>query len=427
MAIKKLYPFSETHKKVIINFNNFVINILQGAVRSGKSYLADILTLKEIKGKKGVVAFTGNTTDTVKKNVISKFEGYLNCKIIFKNNSFGQYFIIDKDGYRDLTCYVIGAGKEGDHKKIQGMEILYWYADEVATYNKNFFDMMLTRLCIRDYDGNLISKAILTLNPESPTHWLKKWIDENTDKKNTKYTKGFVISNTFIIDDNYSLSKQYVQQIKNSLSGHMYQRLILGKWSVGEGLVYSVDKLNIVNKKNEEINNILKNKTNLKFTIGVDIGTTHETAFILVCKNTKTNKYYVLKEYYKNKVAPSQLVIDLKNFYEECKKEFDIYNTIEVKYDHAAAYFAAEFNQTNKTNITLTKAKKSVLEGIMFIERQILNNNFFILDSCVNLINEFNGYSWDTNKNNEVIKIKDDAIDALRYAIFSNEYQSSSY
>ena len=427
MAIKKIYPFSQVHKKVILDFKKTTINILQGAVRSGKSYLADMLTLKEIKGKKGVVVFSGNTHDTIKKNVISKYGDYLNCKIIFKNNNLGQYFIIDKDGFRDLTCYVVGGGKKGDDNKVRGMEVLFWYADEVATYHKDFFDMMLTRLSCRDYDGNLISKAILTLNPESPTHWLKKWIDFNIDKNNKQYVKDYVVSNTFTIDDNYSLAKKYVEQIKNSLSGHMYKRLILGQWSVGEGLVYSVDKLNIINKNNQEIDNILKNKSNLKFTIGIDIGTTHETAFILVCKNTKTNKYYVLKEYYKNKVAPSQLVKDLQIFYEECKKEFDIYNTIEVKYDHAAAYFAAEFNQTNKTNIVLTKAKKDVLEGIMFVERQILNNNFFILESCKNLINEFNGYSWDTNKNNEVIKIKDDAIDAMRYAIYSNEYQSSSY
>ena len=421
MAKKKIFPFSNVHKKTIIDFQTHKINILLGAVRSGKSYLADLLSLKYLKGKKGKCIYSGNTCDTIKKNVISNIEVYLDCKIIFKNNSQGQYFIIDKDDYRDLTFYVVGGGKAGDEKKVQGMEVLYWYADEVATYHKDFFNMMLTRLSKED------SKAIFTLNPEGPSHWLKEWIDNNTNKDLKNYIEGFISTNTFTLLDNYSLPKEYVKQIQNSLSGHMYQRLVLGKWSAGEGLVYSVDKVNYIYKENEIINNILKNKNNYKFIIGADFGTTHPSAFVFIAKDLKTKKYYILEEYYKSKIAPSDLSNDLIKFYNDCKNKYGIFTNIEVRYDYAAAWFFQEFQKTTNHNIILTKAKKDVLEGIMFIERLILNNEFFVDMSCINVKNELLSYSWDTKKDNEVIKLKDDILDAIRYAIYSNEYQSSSY
>lgn len=421
MAIKKIYPFSKVHKKTILDFQTNKINILLGAVRSGKSYLADILSLKYLKNKKGKCIWSGCTNDTIKKNSISNLEKYLDCKIIFKNNSFGQYFIIDKDGFRDLIFYVVGGGKAGDEKKVQGMEVLFWYADEVATYHKDFFNMMLTRLSQSD------SKAILTLNPEGPSHWLKQWIDNNTNKDLDNYIEGYIATNTFTLLDNYSLPKQYVKQIQNSLSGHMYQRLVLGKWSAGEGLIYSVDKINYINKEDEIINNILKNKNNYKFTIGIDLGTTHPSAFVFIAKDLKTKKYYILEEYYKSKVAPSDLSKDLIKFYNDCQNKYQIFSNIEVKYDYAAAWFFQEFQKTTNHNIILSKAKKNVLEGIMFIEKLILNNELFVDKSCINVKNEFLSYSWDTKKDNEVIKEKDDILDAIRYAIFSNEYQSSSY
>ena len=413
--IKKIFPFSDTHKESILNFNKYKINIFQGAVRSGKTYLANMLFLKYIKNRKGKIIMSGHSSDTIKKNVISDFENYLGCKIFFKNNNFGQYFTINKEGYKELIFYVVGGGKNGDEAKVQGLEVLFWYADEVSTYAKPFFDMMLTRLSRQD------SKALFTLNPASPTHWLKKWIDENTDINSLNYVENYVYTRTYKLTDNYSLPKEYIEQISKSLKGVMYNRLVLGKWAIGEGLIYSVDNIKINDNKKELEDFIINNRA--KLTIGVDLGTIHPSAFILVAK--VKNTYYVMEEYYKQKVAPSELAKDLVKFYNNCIDKYGYYN-IDIKYDHAAAWFATEFCLINKT-ITLQKAKKDVLKGIMNIEHKINNGNLVISQDCKNLINELNGYSWDEKNDNSPIKLNDDACDALRYAIFSNDYDSSTY
>lgn len=407
---KKIFPFSDTHLYVIDQHLNYKINILQGAVRSGKSYITNFLFLSRLEGKSGDVVLSGFTSNTIKKNVVSDLQNILNVEFKFNKNSFGEYFVINLPKFKRLKFFCVGAGKDRDEKKVQGMTVIGWLADEVATYNQKFFDMMLTRLSNED------SFAYMTLNPEAPNHWLKTFIDEQTNENSTKFIKGFVKSYSFKLDDNLSLSEDYKNQIKNSLSGVLYRRLVLGEWAVGEGLIYSIDKL--IKKSPFEIEKeLLNNKLSISEKIGVDLGTSHPSAFIYIKK--VGNKFYALDEYYKAKIAPSELSKDLNEFHKK-------YNKSKINYDHAALWF---FEQMKKDypNLTLNKAKKDVNKGIAYIEMLILNGLLVVSTKCVNLIKELESYSWDTKKEGEVIKVGDDAVDALRYGIFTDEYSSSFY
>ena len=99
----------------------------------------------------------------------------------------------------------------------------YIYGDEVAKWNEDVFNMLKSRLdkpysC---FDGSL--------NPEHPTHWLKKFIDSDADIYLQEYT----------IFDNSFLSKEFVQNLCNEYEGTIYyDRLILGKWVRAEGAIY---------------------------------------------------------------------------------------------------------------------------------------------------------------------------------------------
>lgn len=407
--VKKIYEFSDTHKQVIKEHNNYKINCLQGAVRSGKTYLTNILFLNKLENKKGNVIISGYSSNSVKKNVVSDWEEILGIEIKFHNNSKGEYFDIELPEFSQITFYVAGAGKSGDEKKVQGMTVLGWLADEAATYSESFFQMMLTRLSLEN------SFSFFTLNPDSPSHWLKEWLDKNGDPNSPDYINGFVKNYTFVLDDNYSLPENYKKQIKNSLSGHLYDRLVLGKWAIGEGTVYSIDYL--ITKTQMEIDRDLKGKLVETIKIGVDLGTSHPSSFIV---SKKVNGiWYIIEEYYKAKISPSNLSIELK-------KLKDKYQNADIYYDHAAKWFFQQMKD-DFPNIKLNKAKKDVSKGIAHIESLILNGKLIISKSCINLIKELNGYSWDPKKNGEVIKEKDDACDALRYAIYSFEYSSSYY
>lgn len=428
MAIIKIYEFAEIHKEVIRNYKKYKLNFLQGAVRSGKSHLTNHLFLNEIEDKEGSIVLSGYSSTTVKKNVVDDLQKILGVEFKFRNNSSGEYFEIPMKKYSKLKFYTVGGAREGDEKKVQGMTVLVWYADEAASYAESFFNMMLTRLSRED------SRAFFTLNPEGPSHYIKKFIDKHENKTLSTYIEGYVKSYRFKLDDNNSLPLSYKQQQHNSYSGHMYKRLILGEWAVGEGLVYSVDKLKYISLNdfkeiyNNAENNRMYDRYNPKYdekhNIGVDLGTVHPTAFVKCWKYKGV--WYIVSEFYKPKISPSELAVELDKFNKDTRQ--DEFTDNDIFYDHAAKWFFQQMNQDYKS-LKLIPAKKEVLKGIMYVENLILNGRLVIVkDNCPNLINEFNSYSWDSKSNNDdVIKLNDDALDALRYAIYSTEYQTGFY
>ena len=70
-----------------------------------------------------------------------------------------------------------------------------------------------------------------TLNPESPTHWLKKFIDrKDLDIYNQSYT----------IFDNEFLPKVFVENLCKEYEGTVYyNRYILGQWCNAEGIIFT--------------------------------------------------------------------------------------------------------------------------------------------------------------------------------------------
>ncbi len=393
-----VYELTEVSKKVFKERNDYFILALQGAVRSGKTYISNIIFLDKLENKSGNVLISGFSSDTAKKNIIPDLEDLLGCEFKNHNSAKGEYYSIPLKEFKNIKIYVKGAGKAGDEKKIQGMTLLAWYADETVTYNKEFFDMALTRLSMRN------SFAIFTMNPDSPSHWLKAWLEKDD------FAPGYLKNYHFMMPDNPSLSKKYIENAKINFSGHFYKRYILGEWAIGQGLVFPVDDLII--EKEEILNEMFKNMNPFLYTVkcGIDLGTVHPTAFISLYEYQ--DKFYILDEYYEPNKSPTELVKDFTTF--DKSHRFD-----EIVYDPAAKWFAQQMQED--TDYSLTKAKKNVEEGIMFVAMLIKQKKLIISDKCVNTIKEFNSYSYDSKKNNEVIKLNDDAMDALRYVLMSSK------
>ena len=197
-------------------------NFKVGAVRSGKSYVdtAYIVPsrLREIVGKPGLAVILGVSRDTIERNVLEPMREIYTSTLVSHINGKNQAYVCGE------WVYCLGAEKVSQVAKIQGSSIKYCYGDEVAKWNQEIFEMLKSRLdkpysC---FDGSL--------NPEGPNHWLKKFLDqENLDKYIQHYT----------IDDNPFLPIDYVENLKKEYAGTVYyDRYILGKWALAEGLIY---------------------------------------------------------------------------------------------------------------------------------------------------------------------------------------------
>lgn len=124
-------------------------------------------------------------------------------------------------------CYCLGAEKVSQVSKIRGASIKYCYGDEVADWSEEVFALLKSRLD-KEYscfDG--------TYNPQYPNHWLKRFLDSDAD----------IFSQEYTIDDNPFLPPAFVENLKKEYAGTVfYDRYILGKWTLAEGLVYDFPK-----------------------------------------------------------------------------------------------------------------------------------------------------------------------------------------
>lgn len=362
------------------------INIAHGAVRSGKSVAVNYRWIQYCHtGPPGDLLMIGKTERTLHRNIINPIIELLGKSAKYKGGA-GEFYI----GSR--RCYVVGANDERAEQKIKGLTAAGAYADEISTYPKSFFDMLLTRLSVTD------AKLFGTTNPDSPYHWLKTDYLDNPDLN--------LYQNHFEIDDNPFLSSEFISNLKNSFSGIFYKRNILGLWVLAEGVVFDMfsDKRHVIDTSDFVFDH---------YTIGIDYGIANPTVFLKT--GHIADKHYVVSEYYNTeRKTDSQMADDLVRFIGDD-------NVTGINIDPSALSFITECSQKG---LPVYSADNAVLTGISFISNMFEQGKLFIDVHCENLKNELMTYSWDKKAQlqgiDKPLKQHDHAPDALRYDLFTS-------
>ena len=366
------------------------INIADGAIRSGKTFVFNLRWLDYIvNGPKGTLLMAGKTIRTLERNVLKAENGLFdllgegNYKY---NGSTGELII----GDRKIIC--IGASDERSENKIRGMTLAGALADEVTLFPKSFIEQLIGRCSVAG------SMLFWNCNPDSPYHFIKQEYIDNPKMKNlVKHWRFLMYDNPYLVKTN----PEYIKQAETTYTGVFYKRNVLGEWALAEGIVYDnfTDEC-IVDELPENFDEIY---------VGVDHGVTHPATFIMI--GVKDREVYVIKEFCQSNRTNSELADEFINF-------IDGYAVDGITVDSAAASLILEFN---KRGIYTTDCNKEVVDGITLVTQLIGENRLFVHKSCKNLIKEFYTYSWDDKKSisqgkDVVIKLNDDCCDALRYA-----------
>lgn len=366
------------------------INIADGAIRSGKTFVFNLRWLDYIvNGPKGTLLMAGKTIRTLERNVLKAENGLFdllgegNYKY---NGSTGELIICG----RKIIC--IGASDERSENKIRGMTLAGALCDEVTLFPKSFIEQLIGRCSVAG------SMLFWNCNPDSPYHFIKQEYLENTNMKPLiKHWRFLMYDNPYLVRTN----PEYIKQAETTYTGVFYKRNVLGEWALAEGIVYDnfTDEC-IVEDLPKEFDEIY---------VGVDHGVTHPTTFIMI--GVKDREVYVIKEFCQSNRTNSELADEFINF-------IDGYSVGGITVDSAAASLILEFN---KRGIYTNDCNKEVVDGITLLSQLIGENRLFVHRNCKNLIKEFYTYSWDDKKSitqgkDVVIKLNDDCCDALRYA-----------
>ncbi len=378
-----------------------VINILEGSVRSGKTWamIPKFLILCKYKVDGDKIIF-GVSKETIYNNVLTQLFDFVGTKNYTYNRQTGELWIFN------TRWNVVGAKDEGSEKYIRGRTVGVAYGDELTLIPKSFFEMMLTRM---SPEG---ARLYGTTNPGSPYHYLK--VDYLDDL--VKREKGIVWSEHFTLADNFSLSKEKIAYYHATFKGIFHKLYILGLWVLAEGIIYRdcyTDDL----KYNDETRPIglLGEGGYVSQHIAIDYGTGNPTVFLHIIDDGDT--YWIDREYYyssrdegNTQKTDGQYVDDLQQFLTDyCPGACSII-------DPSAASLKAEMTLRG---IWHEDAKNEVLDGIRTVANLLAKKKIRIHERCVRLIGELQTYAWDKKASekgeDKPIKQHDHAPDALRY------------
>lgn len=375
------------------------INIWEGAVRSGKTYISLWRFLAELaEGPEGEYVLITRTFDSFKRNVLPELTKMIGID--------AKYF----KGNRELNIYgktihIVGADDERAEAKIRGPTFSGAYVDEITIIPESVFKMLISRCAMRG------AKIFGTTNPDSPYHWLKRdYLEGNPDVKNWKFT----------LNDNPELKPEDREYLKRQYKGLWYQRFIEGKWVQAEGSVYDFfdDKIHVINQAPSYT---------ASYFVGIDYGTTNPCAFVLIGHDpSRYPNFWVEDEYYYESRVRQRQKTDTE--YADDLRKFIHGRPIKAIYiDPSAVSFRVELQKQGVDK--LYEANNEVVDGIRFVSKMLNNGSFKILQNCKNLIREFQSYVWDDKAaqrgEDKPKKENDHALDALRYALFTHLFGKS--
>ncbi len=379
---------------------NYDAIVCDGSVRSGKTMSMTVgfvlWSMKNFNGEN--FAFCGRTIDSLKRNVITPMQKWLEGVVKIKVNLSRNFLDISMCGHTN-RYYFFGGKDESSYQLIQGITLAGILLDEVALMPKSFVEQALARCSVTG------SKFWFNCNPDSSEHWFfKEWVDENSEKTKQKNR----LHLHFTMDDNLSLSDEVKNRYERTYTGVFYDRYIRGLWVLAEGLVYGA----VFDKSSHVIKSYAKT-TNVYYYISVDYGTLNPCSMGLWA--LENDKAVRIREYYYDGRQKSVQKTD-EEYYQELEKLADDYNIQHVIVDPSAASFITTIKKHGKFRVR--KANNSVIDGIRNTMTLLKNDRIFICECCEDIIREFALYRWDEKSGKDaVIKENDHAMDDMRYFV----------
>lgn len=364
------------------------INLLEGSVRSGKTWISLVAWALFIamSPKDAEFLMVGKTVTTLKRNCLGLLKDL--------EPTFDYSVSQKKAVLYGRTIWLEGANDERSEDKIRGMTLSGAYVDELTLIPQGFYNMLLSRLSTPG------ARLFATTNPDSPMHYVYLDIIQN-DQINRQVFK-------FHIRDNPFLDPEYVNELEREYKGVFYQRYFLGEWVLAEGLVYPMFDDSC---KAEDVP-----RKYTKYCLSMDYGIQNPTGILLwgYCDGV----WYAFKEYYHSGRDTNDQKTDEQYYEALCKlSESAITNEkLDLIIDPSATSFIALCRQ--KGRFRVLSANNTVIEGIQHTASSMTTGMIKIGKACKNLIRELGLYSWDSDApEDRVIKENDHLCDAMRYFV----------
>ena len=384
------------------------INILQGSVSAGKTWISLILWALWVatRPREYLYMMCGKSLQTLKRNCL------LPLQELIGSRNF-SYSLATKEGVLfGRKIMLEGANDQRSEGKIRGITLGGAYCDELTLFPKDFFVMLLSRLRVEG------AKLIATTNPDVPTHWLKmEYLDNKALCDN-------LLSVFFHIDDNTMLPAEYVESLKKEYTGVYYDRFIRGDWVVANGAIYKVfsDSPSVYDVG---ITSIPQLPHFDYINIGLDFGGNGSQHALAASGITNgCGELYALKteRIPAEGMTPQALY---KRVYDFCEKVCNLYGTVSAVYaDSAEQTLIAGLRLALKPlGVVVKNSLKRQINDLIRAATMLMGGGrfFMISEDCGSLIDAFKGAVWDDKVIGKEERLDNgtsdiDTLDAFEYS-----------
>lgn len=358
----------------------FIIN--QGGSRSSKTYsLCQLLTVWCLQNPNKVVSIVRKTFPALRATVMRDFFEVLKDLNLYEKSSHNM----SENIYRFPNGSLVEFFSIDDEQKVRGRKRDIGWCNEA---NELWFEDFQQLNMRTEY------KLIFDYNPSDSSSWLYE-----LPKDESVLIKSTYKDNPFLPES----IKRQIEDLKRTDEA-LYQIYALGEKAISKSNIFNT--WDFIPKRPERFTN---------FVYGLDFGYNHPTALMRVywCDGD----IYIEPVLYESYLTTSELI--------ERFKQLNIEQTVDILADYSRPEIIAEMQNAG---FNVNNANKNVKSGINAVK------TFKVwCQEDDNLKKEYNNYKWKKvgdNITDEPVKLYDDAMDAVRYAVmFIKEmyYTDDSY
>ena len=269
-----------------------------------------------------------------------------------------------------------GMADDEQRENVRSMSLDIVWMEEATRFNEQDYNELLARMRGHAADWRQI---VLTTNPDAPSHWIKRRLIDGLEAR--VYISAAA--------DNPHNPEQYAAAL-NSMTGIQRQRLLDGKWTQAEGVIYdnwSYENISASAEYNPAYGDIYWGMDD-GYVYGGGPGTpSYHPRVVLLAQITPTGGVNVFAEYYKAlELSETTIANVLALGYPD---------PVEVFVDSSAAELRGRLSSAGIMNVGATHV---VSEGIKTLRRMICDGNgqrlFMVHPRCTNLIREIQTYRY---------------------------------
>lgn len=282
----RLAPFKDKYKTYLKRCETSKINVLEGAIRSGKTIVnlvafSHYLDMHETGG----LFVASSTTSGIAWEILAECRGHASADGKYgAEQGFGLMYLfkgrckktkikgsdaIEIINKKKKKCSIIfvGAKNKGSIETVRGFTISGWIATELENHNTadgdDFIGFMFGRML-----GAPNGKAFMDLNPSFPTNkmyteYLDKW--ESNPSISYNYAKCNMLDNSAFTQEQIDATLMLYSD-KESI---MYKRDILGDRAAASGCIFT----EFANDQSKWVLDTLDNINKVAFiSLGIDFG-----------------------------------------------------------------------------------------------------------------------------------------------------------